>query len=192
MPIAREAWQRLLGSPDDGPPETTDARIRAAARRALAPGGRRWLLPVSLAASFVLAVMVAQLQFGALRVPVEPEEADAARAAAPGDEAEEDAFGHQASALAEEAATSELPAADAPAAAAPPEARAESAMSNVGRLYRESLPHSATPEAWYAEIERLRAAGNDAEADRQLEHLKVVYPGWLERRAGNTKQDERR
>ena len=69
-PFPREPWQRLLADDADGPPETTDARIRAAARRDLAPRGRRWWLPASLAASFVLAVFVVQSQFGTLRVPV--------------------------------------------------------------------------------------------------------------------------
>ena len=66
-PFPREPWQRLLEDPADGPPETTDARIRAAARRDLAPRGRRWWLPASLAASFVLAVMIVQSEFGAIR-----------------------------------------------------------------------------------------------------------------------------
>ena len=69
-PFPREPWQKLLAEDGDGPPETTDARIRAAARRDLAPRGRRWWLPASLAASFVLAVFVVQSQFGTLRVPV--------------------------------------------------------------------------------------------------------------------------
>ncbi len=69
-PFPREPWQRLLDDAPDGPPETTDARIRAAARRDLAPRGHRWWLPASLAASFVLAVFVVQSQFGTLRVPV--------------------------------------------------------------------------------------------------------------------------
>jgi hypothetical protein len=69
----REPWQRLLADADDGPPETTDARVRAAARRDLAPRGRRWWLPASLAASLVLAVFVVQSQFGSWRVPVASE-----------------------------------------------------------------------------------------------------------------------
>lgn len=69
-PFPREPWQKLLAKDGDGPPETTDARIRGAARRDLAPRGRRWWLPASLAASFVLAVFVVQSQFGTLRVPV--------------------------------------------------------------------------------------------------------------------------
>ncbi len=66
-PFPREPWQRLLEDPTDGPPETTDARIRAAARRDLAPRGRRWWLPASLAASFVLAVMIVHSEFGTIR-----------------------------------------------------------------------------------------------------------------------------
>jgi hypothetical protein len=66
-PLAREPWHRLLGGTADGPSETTDARIRAHARRALTPRGRRWWLPASLAASFVLAVLIAQSQFGTIR-----------------------------------------------------------------------------------------------------------------------------
>ena len=69
-PFPREPWQRLLDDAEGGPPETTDARIRAAARRDLAPRFHRWWLPASLAASFVLAVFVVQSQFGTLRVPV--------------------------------------------------------------------------------------------------------------------------
>jgi hypothetical protein len=69
-PFPREPWQRLLAEDSSAPSETTDARIRAAARRDLAPRGRRWWLPASLAASFVLAVFVVQSQLGTVRVPI--------------------------------------------------------------------------------------------------------------------------
>ena len=69
-PFPREPWKRLLESSGDGPPETTDARIRAAARRDLVPRGRRWWLPASLAASFVLAVLVVHSEFGTIRRPL--------------------------------------------------------------------------------------------------------------------------
>lgn len=72
-PFEREPWQRLLADAGGEPPETTDARIRAAARRDLAPRFHRWWLPASLAASFVLAVFVVQSQFGTLRVPMRTE-----------------------------------------------------------------------------------------------------------------------
>src|SRR5688572_27758351 len=68
-PFAREPWQRLLEDGSAGPPETTDARIRAAARRGLAIRGRRWWLPASLAASFVLAVLIVNSEFRDLRRP---------------------------------------------------------------------------------------------------------------------------
>lgn len=132
-PFPREPWQTLLEDDPDGPPETTDARIRAAARRDLAPRGHRWWLPVSLAASFVLAVFVVQSQFGTLRVPVaresdhgaggaitariiDREEAKEARPsgesasaagkrrAEPRDTAEADAYGYQDSELAADSA----------------------------------------------------------------------------------------
>ena len=69
-PIAREPWQALLGERDAAPSQVTDARIRAAARRALKPRVTRWWLPASLAASFVLAVVLVQLQFGETPPPL--------------------------------------------------------------------------------------------------------------------------
>ncbi len=62
--IPRAPWQQLLDGANELPPESTDARIRAAARRDLAPRGRRWWLPASLAATFVLAVLVVRSEFG--------------------------------------------------------------------------------------------------------------------------------
>lgn len=69
-PIAREPWQGLLGERDAAPSQLTDARIRAAARRALKPRVTRWWLPASLAASVVLAVVLVQLQFGETPPPL--------------------------------------------------------------------------------------------------------------------------
>jgi hypothetical protein len=63
-PFPREPWQRLLEDSSDAPPETTDARIRAKARRDLAPRGHHWWLPAALAASLVLAVVIVRSEFG--------------------------------------------------------------------------------------------------------------------------------
>lgn len=69
--VPRGPWQRLLEDAADGPPETTDARIRAAARRALAPRGTRWWIPAALAASFVLAVVIVRSEIGTGgRIPI--------------------------------------------------------------------------------------------------------------------------
>ena len=69
-PVDRDAWRRLLEEGGDAPPVLTDARIRAAARRALAPQAKRWWLPASLAASLLLAVLVVQWQYGERRATV--------------------------------------------------------------------------------------------------------------------------
>ncbi len=59
-PIDREAWRKLLAEQHAAVPPEIDARIRAEARQALAttPRQRRWLLPVSLAASVLVAVLL--------------------------------------------------------------------------------------------------------------------------------------
>jgi len=81
-PFPREPWQRLLQDGSDNPPETTDARIRAAARKAVAPRVARWWLPAALAASFLLAVLLVQLQFGTDDEHAVVTEADLAQPAA--------------------------------------------------------------------------------------------------------------
>jgi hypothetical protein len=69
--VPRGPWRRLLEDPADGPPETTDARIRAAARRDLKPREPRWWIPAALAASFVLAVVIVRSEIGTGgRIPI--------------------------------------------------------------------------------------------------------------------------
>jgi len=69
--VPRGPWRRRLEDPADGPPETTDARIRAAARRDLTPRGPRWWIPAALAASFVLAVVIVRSEIGTGgRIPI--------------------------------------------------------------------------------------------------------------------------
>ena len=63
-PFPREPWKRLLEDAGDAPPETTDARIRANARKGVTPHAARWWVHAGLAASFVVAVVIAQALFG--------------------------------------------------------------------------------------------------------------------------------
>jgi hypothetical protein len=238
-PFPRESWQRLLQDRADAPPETTDARIRAAARKAVAPKPARWWLPASLAASFLLAVLIVQTQFGNERKPAVVTEKDlaaptaaasppaalspdlarelAADSAAPAQKesvpselhynvAPEDfpADADAESDLGEVAATGsrisgpehEMKAAsemDAEADVPPAPAGAESAdAAHEGGLWagaKREAPVTAasaptavqvrTPEAWYAEIETLRKAGRNEEADAELARFEAAYPDWL-------------
>lgn len=241
-PFPREPWQRLLESGAGEPPETTDARIRAAARRARRPRAARWWLPASLAASFLLAVMVVRWQYDDRDAPAVMTETDVAvppaaitpdrsaanepaaqaappaelrRAAPPAPRVARPEFTPEPeSEVAEDGAamtgarirgperdlreSSERPVDDAreaapataitsptsssPAVAPEPEYKAEE--SRTQSFIAEHPPAVArrpSPEDWYAEIEKLRAAGRTEEADRELERLKEAYPGWLER-----------
>ncbi|MGH8130098.1 MAG: hypothetical protein ACRES3_04500 [Steroidobacteraceae bacterium] len=250
QPFAREPWQRLLQDRADSPPEMTDARIRAAARRALAPRAARWWLPASLAASLLLAVLIVQWQYGDSDIaPIVSESDLAARARMPNggehdaaavadsssmesvpnaqparqaqvpraepDLAEEE-FAPEPSARvggperdlkaasevpAEEAGelapppVMDLPAQGAPAAAAQAEAAREGKLhaearpdAPPGAAYTQTAAKLRKPEEWYAEIEKLRAAGRIEEANRELERLKAAHPGWLERHLQETER----
>lgn len=217
----RDAWRRVLQRGAGAPPRTTDERIRAQARRALAPHTGRWWLPASLAASLLLAVLVVQWQYEDIRSPALVTESDIApaadRASAAGPATEQ----ATAPAAAEEAyvpaPAMELPALPAapPAAgkAAPAamparqaEERAGSAEFAAPSLRAESPPvtgvtqsasvhareisadDAETPEAWYARIERLRAAGRNEEAEAELRRLEEAHPGWLEERRRSGKE----
>jgi hypothetical protein len=244
-PFPREPWQRLLAESAGEPPETTDARIRAAARRDLVSRGRRWWLPASLAASLVLAVMIVHSEFGATRRPVLTESAAsgdsaidarliersagpearesgespaAAPSAAPARKAAaQEEYGdldaetgtehagvgprvggpeHQLRAASElpgeattDADTAEAPGIrmDAPAPRAEPAAPSAARTTEMRAKAEEPVPPS--PEAWYAEIRRLFAAGRRDEAGRELERLRKAYPEWA---AKNVKTEDLR
>jgi hypothetical protein len=217
----RDAWRRVLQRGAGAPPRTTDERIRAQARRALAPHTGRWWLPASLAASLLLAVLVVQWQYEDIRSPALVTESDIAPAADRASAAEPLTGKTAAPAAAEEtyvpAPAIELPALPAapPAAgkAAPAamparqaEERAGSAELAAPSLRAESPPvtgvtqsasvhareisadDAETPEAWYARIERLRAAGRNEEAEAELRRLEEAHPGWLEERRRSGKE----
>lgn len=274
-PVDRDAWRRLLEGGDEGPPELTDARIRAKARQALTPRTGRWWLPASLAASLLLAVVLVQQQYERTGAPAIVSESDYAmpqpqdesrQGGAPREEAAQDAMSSPQESDAANAATAarprqstegqtvreqgfvapappvvpppeiDLPAvsdssvlgetaasgravpfpAPAPASAPPaPEAEAkqeedfaEITVTGSGRRdenlesgtpvtqatgadvsgqraavtggLMKSEAAGRTPAEWYAEIEKLRAAGKQREARRELEKLKAAHPGWLE------------
>jgi len=225
-PVDREAWQRVLKRGAGEPPRSTDERIRAEARRAVAPHTGRWWLPASLAASLLLAVLIVQWQYEEAGRPAAVTESDiaapAAQESAP-TAALEGAFAEPpvaadaaapAPVRAEEpfvpSPAMNLPAASAPqvagkAAAEMPARRAEplgapaqraasapapqaeasrtTGFSQIGELRSPEQADAAprTPEEWYAEIEALRAAGRNAEADAELARLEEAYPGWLQR-----------
>ena len=247
-PVDRDAWRRLLDGGTDGPPELTDARIRAKARQALTTRARRWWLPASLAASMLLAVVLVQLQYERPRAPAIVSEADYAAPAAespaeakPDDRSRDESLQRQDSpapaapvvpppmielpavndSRAAREGAADAPAVDAtpaPAASAfpasAPEPKREEEVSeiavtgsrerqadretsatvtqdtsedasgrsvaNSGALMKSGEPERS-PEEWYAEIEKLRAAGRKTEATRELKKLEEAHPGWLEK-----------
>jgi hypothetical protein len=221
-PISREPWRRRLQEGVGLPPQTTDARIRKAARRAIRARFSRWLLPASLAASVLLAVVIVERQYGErdpadvlteadvpasapaerqidemrhrdkpraepYSAPVAPPPVGHERAAPPpvgGPEREL----KESSEVPGEAAGHDLP--SSRATGARQEAREREADAQFAAPpTASSRPTGMTapsPEDWYAEIEKLRAAGRIEEADRELERLKAAYPGWLERHLEET------
>ena len=74
------------------------------------------------------------------------------------------------------AASPAQPAGPPPSTAAPVPARA--APSPSMRLRSARAVEPPTPEAWVERIVRLRGDGNDDEADRELDALRVRYPGF--------------
>jgi hypothetical protein len=209
-PFPREPWQRLLQERAGAPSETPDARIRAAARRAVLPRAARWWLPASLAASFLLAVILVQLQFGKDDEPAVVTEADLAEPAAP--QAPAAAANEAARPQQKESATRPAPFERPPAEFAPePEARLggpeqdlKSASEWVEDKADDDLPlleddralqeapataitaqpralsKARAPDDWYAEIEAMRKAGRTQEADAELARFEAAYPDWLE------------
>ncbi len=263
-PVDRDAWRGLLARGRDKPSELTDARIRAAARRAVPPRSARWWLPASLAASMLLAVLVVQWQYearGPAAVLLESDVAAPAVESAPAADAALERLDQPAPMLESreapradaqrkseiefydlDMAPKPLPPAEVPPAVPPPlidlpmqdsrsadavapnsapapaasapAARAAEREEDVSEIVvtgsrrREAELESTTPvtqvtgqdvggaalgnlqksreavrppEEWYAEIEKLRAAGKTREAKRELEKLEAAYPGWLEK-----------
>ncbi len=75
-PFDREPWRKLLGAESRGPAGEIERRILDEARRAVAPRVTRWLLPASLAASVLIAVLIVQWQFAGSGAPAHVTESD--------------------------------------------------------------------------------------------------------------------
>jgi hypothetical protein len=195
-PFDREPWRKLLGVEPGGPDREIEGRILDEARRAVAPRVTRWLLPASLAASVLIAVLIVQWQLAGGGAPAHVTESDVISVAPP-DAADESVPLIMKEPPAErrdkspaqppnvpppmidlpQPETPSTPATAAPVAA-PAQAQSQGALGNL--YSRESEAKLHTPEEWYAEIEALRAAGKSREADEELARLKTAYPGWLE------------
>ena len=188
-PIAREPWQRLLRERYDAPPELTDARIRAAARRAYKSRAARWYLPVSLAASFLLAVMLVQWQFGGDNRPAVVTESDvvAPMILTPSADAPEQAIDSTGRATAEElvpesrpapasaaavapadlsAPLIDLPAAPAPAQEAALE-RESAGLSETRANTKQSAPTRAEPSSEFSKLGALRKSDAESRAPEE-------------------------
>ena len=206
-PFPRESWQRLLQDRADEPSGTTDARIRAAARKAVAPGARRWWLPASLAASVLLAVVIVQSQYGSEETPaviIDMDRADSTPAAPPPGRPSPGLARERAADSAAPERRQSVPSElhyDVPVEESAAEPGAEEELGEIvasGSRIRgpeqelkaasepdvekveQSAAKARTPEAWYADIEALRKAGQAEEADAELARFEAAHPGWLE------------
>jgi hypothetical protein len=181
-PVDRDAWRRLLENGSDMPPALTDARIRAAARRALAPRAKRWWLPASLAASLLLAVFVVQWQYGEQGPPAVISESDYAVPAAEDAASRQDASAPPAPAhraappAAKQPSVNESRAAKAVSAdAAKREAEEVSEITvTAGRRREDSA--LATPSAPVTAASQEDLAGNSAGVVGQLQKSREVLP----------------
>ncbi|MEX2151405.1 MAG: hypothetical protein WD793_14425 [Steroidobacteraceae bacterium] len=180
-PIDREAWSRLLDG-DDAPPALTDARIRAAAHRAVAPRARRWWLPASLAASLLLAVLVVQWQYGEQDRPVVMSESDYAAPAAEEAVSRQDAPAPPApparavAPAPEQSAKRESRAPDEPSADAATQERDELSEMKVEGGRRRADWAQATPATPVPGVTQQDLAGNSAGVVGELEKSREVLP----------------
>lgn len=180
-PFHREPWRRLLRAGSGDPSRVIDRRILTQARRAIEPRAARWWLPASLAASLLLAVLIARWQFEDTSAPPLVSESDVVPEPKTGDEHPPAAAPPAAAPAATlEHAESATRTAEDTAARSMMHAPAVSAAQKSGAA-ADAAVAPLTPEEWYAQIEALRAAGHIAKADAELVRLEAAYPGWLAR-----------
>jgi hypothetical protein len=181
-PVDRDAWRRLLEKGGEAPPALTDARIRAAARRALAPRAKRWWLPASLAASLLLAVLLVQWQFGEQGPPAVVSESDYAAPAPEEAASRQDVpappapAGRWIPSTVDQPATRESRAADEPSAdEAKPERDDLSEITvEAGRRHEDTA--QATPAPPVSGVTQQSATGNGAGVVGALQKSREVLP----------------
>ena len=123
----------------------------------------RWALPIGLAAAILIAFTVV--------LNIEHHEAKVASSASPAAEAAQAPAPMMAANRA--VVTQDAPAAGV--APASPQAQAPASPSPSPPAAAAADPHSS-PDAWLREINRLRAAGQTADADRELAAFREAYP----------------
>jgi len=179
--------------PGEEPPRDVDAAVLAAGRDAARPvraHPRRWWIPVSVAATALLALSVVldvgrqdrrddtraidggppieELPRGRMNEASSPEPAAAGRLM----------DGPEASSLREVVPMPAQRGAEQRSMEAP---RAMSPYS-AADAFPAREPAYPSPEAWLARIQALEQAGREDEAARERAALEAAYPGWLDRR----------
>lgn len=187
--------------PGEEPPRDIDAAILAAARDAVRPrraGARRWWLPVSIAATALLALSVVlevRQETGGNRMPevdVPPARTEGATSAngsatpspPPAAEIAAPPYRPAVADQARESLHGSPPPQAAPARAAPAGKRSGETSEAVSPASGHAAsPASgeplASPEEWLARIEALERDGRTLEAEHERAALESAYPGWL-------------
>ena len=135
--------------------------------------GSRWAMPVGLAATILIAFTLV------LNVEHQPRKTAAERVAASNAQPQAADMAESARAAPGAAATAPLAkksvATTAPAAPAPPAAEATATTAAPSVASAKGAAHSDA-ESWLREIARLRAAGQNTAADRELAAFRRAYP----------------
>jgi hypothetical protein len=157
----------------------------------------RWYLPVSLAASLLLAVVLVQWQLEETTGTPPVTESDVLPTQAPVTvDAITPAVTPAPAAMPQRQDTAAPPpAVTAPvpreqvvesgraleSAAPAMQAPQESERLREAPAAMKSAIDARSPEEWYADIEAMRAAGRTVEADAELARLEAAWPGWMAR-----------
>ncbi|HKZ73921.1 MAG TPA: hypothetical protein VJ011_07650 [Steroidobacteraceae bacterium] len=169
------------------PPEELDRIILERAREAIhTPRTEkpirqmRWTVPVALAATLVLsfAILLRVMPDGVPSTPTAAREAPAQETAAMQQEAAGSAVQDQAvpAEAREDPASQPYAATQPPVDIVPPSPALERRAAGERELTAVTPEVRADADAWLAAIERLRAGGFEAEAERELAQFRRAYP----------------